>query len=315
MFGCMSDFAASAVPLTGGYGGQTYAVSAGGEDAVLKLYVKDPGRAAVDAALLQLVRGLLPVPRVLDTKREGSAEDPPYLLTERLPGVNLQLYLETAGEDERRTVGEQLGELLVRLSGMPFLTFGMFRDGELAIEPFGMGDLERYVAGLDLGLSPEQSERFAGVIAEAEDVLADGVDRVCLVHSDFNPKNLLVDPATARITGLIDWEFAHAGSPYADLGNLFRFCVDPVLAGAGAERAAGERAGARRAAGGPRPGGGSVGAAGPRRAVDRARGRGRRARPGGSNGGHEYPLRRTTRPGRRTLRWSGTSGDTSAGGR
>jgi aminoglycoside phosphotransferase (APT) family kinase protein len=108
----------------------------------------------------------------------------------------------------------------------------MFRDGELAIEPFGMGDLERYVAGLDLGLSPEQSERFAGVIAEAEDVLADGVDRVCLVHSDFNPKNLLVDPATARITGLIDWEFAHAGSPYTDLGNLFRFCVDPVLAGA-----------------------------------------------------------------------------------
>jgi len=169
---------------------------------------------------------------VLDAKRESSDEGPPYLLTERLPGVNLQVYLESAGAAERRKVGAQLGELLARLSGMPFLTFGMFRDGELAIEPFGMGDLERYVAGLDLGLSPEQSEGFAGVIAEAEDVLADGVDRVCLVHSDFNPKNLLVDPATARITGLIDWEFAHAGSPYTDLGNLFRFCVDPVLAGA-----------------------------------------------------------------------------------
>ena len=232
MFSGMSDFAASAVPLTGGYGGQTYAVSAGGEDAVLKLYVKDPGRAAIDAALLQLVRGLLPVPRVLEAKREGSVEDPPYLLTERLPGVNLQVYLETSGEDERRTVGEQLGELLVRLSGMPFLTFGLFRDGELAIEPFGSGDLERYVEGLDLGFSPEQAVNFAGVIAAAEDVLAEGVDRVCLVHSDFNPKNLLVDPATARITGLIDWEFAHAGSPYTDLGNLFRFCEDPVLAGA-----------------------------------------------------------------------------------
>lgn len=232
MSGGMSDFAASAVPLAGGYGGQTYAVSAGGEDAVLKLYVKDPGRATVDAALLRLVHGLLPVPRILDAKREGSPEDPPYLLTERLPGVNLQVYLDTAGEDERRTVGEQLGELLVRLSGMPFLTFGMFRDGDLVIEPFGMGDLEQYVAGLDLGLSSEQAERFADVLAEAEDVLADGIDRVCLVHSDFNPKNLLVDPATARITGLIDWEFAHAGSPYTDLGNLFRFCSDPVLADA-----------------------------------------------------------------------------------
>jgi aminoglycoside phosphotransferase (APT) family kinase protein len=224
----MSDFAASAVPLTGGYGGQTYAVSAGDEDAVIKFYVQDPGRAAVDAALLELVRGLLPVPRVLDLKREGSYDDPPYLLTERLPGINLQLFLETATADQRRSVGTQLGELLARLSGMPFLRSGMFRDADLGIEPFGLGDLAEYVAGLNLDLGAG----FATVIDEAEDLLAGGVNRVCLVHSDFNAKNLLVDPETVRITGLIDWEFAHAGSPYADLGNLLRFCEDPVLASA-----------------------------------------------------------------------------------
>ncbi|MGW7679762.1 phosphotransferase family protein [Kribbella sp. NPDC054772] len=222
----MSDFAASAVPLTGGYGGQTFAVSAGGEDAVLKFYVKDPERAVVDAALLQLVRGLLPVPQVLELKREGSYEDPPYLLTERLPGVNLQVFLETATAEQRRTVGTQLGELLARLSGMPFLQAGMFRGSELSVEPFGLGDLTEYVAGLNLNLG----DGFTTVIAEAEDLLDGGVDRVCLVHSDFNPKNLLVDPGTARITGLIDWEFSHAGSPYADLGNLLRFNEDPVLA-------------------------------------------------------------------------------------
>ncbi|HZX07248.1 aminoglycoside phosphotransferase family protein, partial [Kribbella sp.] len=217
-----------AVPLAGGYGGQTFAVSAGGEDAVIKFYVKDPGRAAVDAALLQLVHGLLPVPRVLDLKRDGSYEEPPYLLTERLPGVNLQVFLETATDQQRRTAGTQLGELLTRLSGMPFLRPGMFRDDELAVEPFGLGDLSEYVAGLELGLD----DGFAAVIDEAEELLAGGVDRFCLVHSDFNPKNLLVDPDSARITGLIDWEFAHVGSPYADLGNLLRFCEDTVLAGA-----------------------------------------------------------------------------------
>jgi len=215
---------ASAVPLAGGYGGQTFAVTAGGEDAVLKLYVKDPDRAVVDAALLQLVRGLLPVPRVLDLKREGSFEDPPYLLMERLPGVNLQVFLETAGADERRLVGTQLGELLAALSGMPYLQAGMFRGGELAVEPFGGGDLEQFAAGLGVRIPWE-------VVDQAEGLLA-GVDRFCLVHSDFNPKNLLVDPVAARITGLIDWEFAHAGSPYADLGNLLRFETDPVLAGA-----------------------------------------------------------------------------------
>jgi aminoglycoside phosphotransferase (APT) family kinase protein len=230
----MSDFAASAVPLASGYGGQTYAVSAGGEDAVLKLYVKDPERAAVDAALLRLVHGLLPVPRILDAKREGSVEDPPYVLTERLPGINLEVFLDDAAEDERRTVGRQLGELLVRLSGMPFLTSGMFRGGELGIEPFGLGELGDFFESriAELGFGPRQAGSLVEVIASAEDVLAEGADRVCLVHSDFNPKNLLVDPATARITGLIDWEFAHAGSPYTDLGNLFRFCQDPVLAGA-----------------------------------------------------------------------------------
>jgi aminoglycoside phosphotransferase (APT) family kinase protein len=234
----MDDFeaiAASAVPLTGGYGGETFAVSAGGENAVLKFYGKRPARAAVDASLMRLVRGLLPVPRVLDAMPDPAGDGvPPYVLYERLPGVNLETYLETAGDADRRRVGEQLGELLVRLSGMPFLSFGDFAGRELAIESFGVGDLEEFFqerAG-EIGLTREQVDRFADVIYEVEELAGTGVDRFCLVHSDFNPKNLLVDPATAEITGLIDWEFAHAGSPYADLGNLLRFCEDPVLAGA-----------------------------------------------------------------------------------
>ncbi|MEU0093384.1 phosphotransferase [Kribbella sp. NPDC006257] len=225
--------AASAVPLTGGYGGETYAVSAAGEDAVLRLYVRQPTRAAVDVSLMRLVRGLLPVPRVLDAKPEVSDEGPPYVLTERLPGVNLETYLETAGEAQRQRVGEQLGELLVKLSGMPFLSFGEFTGRELVISPFGSGSdglMEWFDLHVeDMGLTRDQVEAFHAVIDDADELAASGVDRVCLVHSDFNPKNLLVDPGTAEITGLIDWEFAHAGSPYTDLGNLLRFCDDPVL--------------------------------------------------------------------------------------
>jgi aminoglycoside phosphotransferase (APT) family kinase protein len=223
--------AASAVPLTGGYGGETFAVSAAGEDAVLKLYAKRPGRAAVDAALLRLVRGLLPVPRVLDAQVDQVDGNPTYVLTERLPGVNLEAFLADADDRQRERVGEQLGELLVRLSGMPFLTFGEFVGSGLAIESFG-GDgldewLDRHVEAL--GLSREQVEGLRDVVAEAGDLTDSGVDRFCLVHSDFNPKNLLVDPATATVTGLVDWEFAHSGSPYGDLGNLLRFGGDPVL--------------------------------------------------------------------------------------
>ena len=225
--------AAGATPLAGGYGGQTFAVTAAGEDAVLRMYVRDPDRAVVDLALLRLVRGLLPVPRVLDAKTQASADGPPYVLLERLPGINGQMFVEGADEGLRRHFGEQLGGLLVRLGGMPFLRWGDLAGADLAVVPFPPADLHQwYEQYADrLALDSGQAARLAGVLDQADDLAAE-TDRVCLVHSDFNPKNLLVDPATGDVTGLIDWEFAHAGSPYADLGNLLRFCADPVLAGA-----------------------------------------------------------------------------------
>jgi aminoglycoside phosphotransferase (APT) family kinase protein len=61
-------------------------------------------------------------------------------------------------------------------------------------------------------------------------------DRAVLVHSDFNPKNIRLDPESLDIVGLVDWEFAHAGSIHADFGNFTRFerderIVDPFLEG------------------------------------------------------------------------------------
>jgi Phosphotransferase enzyme family len=38
-----------------------------------------------------------------------------------------------------------------------------------------------------------------------------------LVHGDYGPNNVLLDPATAAITAVLDWEWAHAGDPAEDL--------------------------------------------------------------------------------------------------
>ncbi|MFF1302355.1 phosphotransferase family protein [Streptomyces sp. NPDC058307] len=38
-----------------------------------------------------------------------------------------------------------------------------------------------------------------------------------LVHGDFGPHNVLLDPATCTVTALVDWEFAHVGDPVEDL--------------------------------------------------------------------------------------------------
>jgi aminoglycoside phosphotransferase (APT) family kinase protein len=187
----------------------------------------------VDAALLRLVRGLVPVPAVLEVRRAGGDGMPALLVTSFLPGERVDLLLPRLDEDGLSTLGRSLGTLLARLAGMPMLRVGIFVDGDLRIDPFEAADLDltTWLAEHDLGLAPGE---LAGLDEVAEEAQADldTVPRVCLVHSDFNPKNLLVDPATLTVTGLVDWEYAHAGSPYADLGNLLRFERAPAFADA-----------------------------------------------------------------------------------
>jgi len=38
-----------------------------------------------------------------------------------------------------------------------------------------------------------------------------------LVHGDYGPQNVLLNPATLRITAVLDWEWAHIGDPVEDL--------------------------------------------------------------------------------------------------
>ena len=103
---------------------------------------------------------------------------------------------------------------------------------QLAIGDFGLDGLSEYVETRlpELGhLSPEEIDGLREVALDAQ-VLLDTVPRACLVHSDLNPKNLLLDPDTLALTGVLDWEFAHAGHPFTDLGNLLRFDRAPAFA-------------------------------------------------------------------------------------
>jgi aminoglycoside phosphotransferase (APT) family kinase protein len=237
----MDVLGAGLVPLAGGYSGETFLAEAAGERSVVRIYAhsaehRGPDAPEIDAALLRLVRGLLPVPEVLEVRRaDPDAATPGLLVTSYLPGERLDVALATADEPLRSAIGEQLGRLLARLAQMPMLRAGLFADPELRIAPMppGATDLVEWVDSHaeDTALAEWQAADLDALrkIADEAQVRLETVDRVCLVHSDFNPKNLLVDPDTGVVTGLVDWEFAHAGNPFTDLGNLLRFERDPVL--------------------------------------------------------------------------------------
>lgn len=228
-------------PLSGGYSGETFLVGDDPADQlVLRIYQRQPERAAVDAALLRLLNGVLPVPGVVEVRPPLDGQ-PALLVTTRLPGERLDLLLPSTSAELRTTLGRSLGRVLATLSGIPMLRFGMFEgpDLHLATDAPGGGltDWAQHFrdSGRLAAWREEDWESLLRLIDGAETLLEGGGggandpradaarSRTVLVHSDFNPKNILVDPRAGAITGVLDWEFAHAGSPYADLGNLTRF--------------------------------------------------------------------------------------------
>ncbi|MDZ5622100.1 phosphotransferase [Nocardioides sp. HM23] len=224
----------SLTPLDGGWSGETFLADAGGERTVVRIYAdpRHPEHAAeITASLLRLVRGLLPVPQVREVRRADSVGGTPALLvTELLPGVRGDLLLPTLDGTGLRRTGAAVGEIAARLAGMPTLRAGMFVDGDLTIEPFD-ADLQAWVdrnrsALATHGWTDADLTRLAALADRAQATL-DTVVRTSLVHSDLNPKNLLLDPGTLAVTGVLDWEFAHSGHPFTDLGNLLRFDRHP----------------------------------------------------------------------------------------
>ena len=229
------DAGMSLTPLDGGWSGETFLADAGGERTVVRIYAdpRHPEHAAeIAASLLRLVRGLLPVPQVLEVRRSApDAGMPALLVTELLPGVRGDLLLPTLDEDGLRRTGRAVGEVASLLAGMPTLKAGLFVDGDLTVEPFDAGLLawvERHRTELERqDWSPSDLSRLASLAERAQGLL-DTAGRTSLVHSDLNPKNLLFDPDALAVTGVLDWEFAHSGHPFTDLGNLLRFDRRPA---------------------------------------------------------------------------------------
>jgi aminoglycoside phosphotransferase (APT) family kinase protein len=208
----------SLTPIEGGRSGETFLGEVGGERCVVRIYARprDRGAAAaeVDAALLRLVRGLVPVPDVLEVRRPDPAAGVPGLLvTSFVPGVRGDVLLPQLDDDDLASAGRVLGALAATLAGMPALRAGRFVDGDLTVEPVA-----------------EEPTLHEEEQVEVESLaLLDTVRRRTLVHGDLQPANVLLDPDTLSVTALVDWERAHCGHPFTDLGRLLRDDRAPVF--------------------------------------------------------------------------------------
>ena len=64
-------------------------------------------------------------------------------------------------------------------------------------------------------------DKINHIVKENKKILIELDEDIRLVHGDFQGTNILIKDN--RLSGILDWEFAMAGHPLADIGQFFRY--------------------------------------------------------------------------------------------
>jgi aminoglycoside phosphotransferase (APT) family kinase protein len=177
---------------------------------------------AVESELMDaLVGSGVPVPTVFGADTTGALFGIPTIVVSRLPGRADRAVLRDVdplglGAEGRLALANQLADLLADVHAVDAATL-------TAVLPDPGPD----PAGHELAHWTEQlaaeRDRGHGAVAVLDDTLAwlqanrpAPPVRQVLLHGDFRPANVLVEHG--QVSALLDWELAHLGDPFDDLG-------------------------------------------------------------------------------------------------
>jgi aminoglycoside phosphotransferase (APT) family kinase protein len=218
--------------LAGGFSRETSLVTLTNGQVVARLGGTDP---LIEAAVMTAAGRYVPVPRVLCTLA-GSGDGPRAgMVLEHVTGTLLSDVLAagaTCGGQGLDELGAEVGRVLAAISQVSFDRPGFFTDSALAIAPERpwSQQLPEFAAACMANAPADRLDlatRTAWVdlcTAHAPSLAAID-DHARLVHSDANPKNILVSAVGGswRVNAVLDWESSYSGCPYADAANMLRF--------------------------------------------------------------------------------------------
>jgi aminoglycoside phosphotransferase (APT) family kinase protein len=203
------------------------------EVCVLRVYDRASDACGRERALFHLLRGHVPVPEMFHAQATPADGVPVHAVLSLVNGISLFELRQRGDFDALGESSFDVGRVLARLSDYRFPMSGSLTSTLDVDTGFARGPLSN--AGLIdvLMESPLFQQRvdadlrnrirwFAGV---HEPRVAELAATPSLVHGDFNSRNVFVHRTTDgwRVSALLDWEFALAGSPYVDIGNFLRY--------------------------------------------------------------------------------------------
>lgn len=218
--------------LPGGFMNANFVATVDGERLVVRVYSTDAPTADRECDLLMfLASTAVAVPRVL---ARCEVEQRPVAILEFIDGVTLEDRLLGGGGSAAR-IYRDIGVQLAHIHRITFPRTGFvgpkvaigheYDDFSVFLRQFIDRTLSTLLTRPDR-LSLDLNRRFQRLVRDQWALVSETEPRRQLVHSDFNPKNLMIAAREDAVLAIIDWEFCLSGNGLGDLGNFLRFEYD-----------------------------------------------------------------------------------------
>lgn len=224
-------------PLSGGNANETVAIRWDGREFVLR---RPPEVQTAPELLHDLEREYtalealsdtpVPTPEVVAVCEDASVIGDVFYVMERLEGeiVDSDLPERFAAPEHRRAIGAETIDTLSTLHNIDANRVGLGSFGDPA--DYAARQVEMLTEQLEWAQERTAASRELPVcfeVAEWLEANAPETTHHTLVHGDYKPDNLMFAPGTPpTVAGVLDWEMATRGDPFADLGWLLSYWVE-----------------------------------------------------------------------------------------
>ena len=200
---------------------------------LLRFYQRGGDLAHKEMALCRMVEKQVRVPPFLHFAPENPVTGHAFAVMDWIDATPLEVALPSLDNEALARLGDAIGRTLAAIHGFTYANFGFF-DADLNVgAPIDLGRnglvaylhqcLTEGLGGARLG--PRLTADILA-FAEREGSRVEAWQKgACLTHGDFNLSNILVRRGADgawEIAAIIDWEYAFAGAPGFDFGNLLR---------------------------------------------------------------------------------------------
>jgi len=222
-------------PLTDGFRNANFSLQldSAPERVVLRIYEHDASLCQKEVDIFHLIGNLVPIPEIIHAEPNGMNDLAPFVLMRHIKGITFHELKRRGNADSTSEAAYAAGQTLASIGRILFPRSGWLGPGPSPKAPLlerrnrapRFVDLCLASANLQQRMEAELRERTSVLVWSYAQRLASLEDENHLVHGDFGGRNLLVRQVAGKwaVAAVLDWEFAIAGSPLADVGHFLRY--------------------------------------------------------------------------------------------